>query len=267
MRSMQQPDQHAIRLSEAERKLLCDILVLPDEYIDRIRSADLDADVLFSGDELEDLAGYIAFEINHGKGRKRQVALGEVHQRIEDTLRLPQEQAAEPLKMPLHQQAYTVSRLGSFLEEMEEATGINFDAVLEKMRPVRIGPQDKIDLNLTPTEKQLLLGKAALPEDLKQQIADGKRKYEFTLAQIDRIQAAVSATAKQIGDKKARRSWERLATKLGDIQIKYSLNDDPPDALERVLSGEAVSQAAVVRDLMMKVLEARKERGKQRGDQ
>ena len=75
-------------LTDTERKIVCDSLVIPDEYIARFRDNLDKPDVLFTLDELDDLMGYVAVEASHSKNKQRQNILDGVGQRINDLLAL-----------------------------------------------------------------------------------------------------------------------------------------------------------------------------------
>ena len=71
-----------LRLSRADRDLLCDILIDP-EIEDRIRNAPArQRSVMFTLDELDTLAGWVAAEANHTSDRRREDHLDEIYQRI-----------------------------------------------------------------------------------------------------------------------------------------------------------------------------------------
>jgi hypothetical protein len=71
-----------LRLSGADRDLLLDILIDP-AIEDRIRDAPArQRSVMFTLDELDTLAGWVAAEANHTDDRRREDHLDEIYQRI-----------------------------------------------------------------------------------------------------------------------------------------------------------------------------------------
>ena len=79
-------------LTAAERKMLCESLVIPDNYLDRMRLVAADGPgTEFSPDDLEYFMGFVAAEANHAKNRKRQRALDVVFEKMQQLL----ERAAE----------------------------------------------------------------------------------------------------------------------------------------------------------------------------
>ena len=76
-----------LTLTSAEREVLSESLVIPDEYLDRIRLvvAD-DSGVEFTSDDLDDFFGYVASEANHCKSRKKQKVLDLICQKMQRLL-------------------------------------------------------------------------------------------------------------------------------------------------------------------------------------
>ena len=89
MRKFIHPGQPiGLPLTPKERNLLIeDGLVIDNTYLDRIKDATGDKhEVPFTLDELDDLAGYVAFEANHAKSKPKQKAFDTVFQKIQHLL-------------------------------------------------------------------------------------------------------------------------------------------------------------------------------------
>ena len=268
-------------LTSAERKLLED-LILDDELIERIRNADPDKpEVPFTLDELDLLAGFVAAEANHTSGKKEQKALDAIFERITELLdRYTDEDNdvadKDPIVIdltsldpdPITLEDQVVQQLHALAEELDqacEAAGLDLDDVLEQMTPTQIETDDTIKLNLTPTEKQMLLDLADLDAEIANQIRQtpkSRRKFEFTLRQISLMENAVATEIERQPSQATSRKWERLDGKLIEIQAEYACGDEPQGSLGRMLAGESVSRGAAVRDLLAKVLEERKAKKK-----
>jgi hypothetical protein len=59
-------------------------------------------------------------------------------------------------------------------------------------------------------------------------------------------------------DKKLARKWQVIVNTLTDVQAQYTDGTEPENGLQRVLDGQPVSGGAVVRDILLKVLDERK---------
>ena len=249
-----------LSLSETERKVLCGIMILPSEYVQRFTAVPPGTQVQVTPEELDELMGYVAFEINHGSGGRKRQALAGISQKIEQALRPPQQPPQQPLTVA-QKENEVVSQLGSFMAEIKAMGGVDLSSAIDRLTPTRIGPDEPVGVRLSRAEKLMLVAHDAIPEEFKERIRQsppGKRMIPFTLAQIDRLEQAVTAAARQATNKKAQRAWQHVLTTLNDLQIKYTTGDDPNDALGRAIAGEKVSRAAAVRDLLAKALEARK---------
>jgi len=78
------PDQRlGLKLSRADRDLLLDICIMDGDLEDRIRDAPArQRTVMFTLDELDALAGWVAAEANHTSDRRRENHLDEIYRRI-----------------------------------------------------------------------------------------------------------------------------------------------------------------------------------------
>jgi hypothetical protein len=72
-----------LKLSRADRDLLLDICIMDPDLEDRIRDAPArKRTVMFTLDELDALAGWVAAEANHTSDRRREDHLDEIYRRI-----------------------------------------------------------------------------------------------------------------------------------------------------------------------------------------
>ena len=129
------------------------------------------------------------------------------------------------------------------------------------MKPKMIEPDEKIGISLVSAEREMLLGHAAMPDQIKQalrQMPPGRRKVEFTLRQVNEMENGVAQAIRQCQDNKAKRRWEAIDSKLIEIQTHYVTDDRPQDSLMRGASGEPPSRGAMVREMLTRMLEARK---------
>jgi len=146
-----------------------------------------------------------------------------------------------------------------------EVSGTSIDAMLETLKPRKVGPDDRIGVNVTAGEKRMLVGLADLEESIKDQIRlvqPKQRRREFTLRQINEIECAISRAMADMSDEKARRQWLSLDGKFLGIQTKHVCGDRPENSLGRALAGEPVSRGAAVREALMKMIEARRPKRK-----
>ncbi len=78
-----------LELSPAERKLLLSGLVFLHEDVEEaIRSAPPGGEVMLTLGDLDDLAGHVAGEANHGKNKRTGAILGKIFDKIEGLLDL-----------------------------------------------------------------------------------------------------------------------------------------------------------------------------------
>lgn len=250
-------------LSQAERNLLCRSTLLIDEgYTQRIREAAPSAPVPFTVDELDDLAGYVAACANHTRSKKTQDALDVVSEKIERSLEL----AASTGCKGGEQLAAMLGQLDAVCREV----GINLDRVLERMKPARIESHETVALTLSHAEKELLLAAPETSAAVRSKVHDARparRKCEFTLAEIEAIEAVAGAAARRDPPATERGRWSRLQRKLRDLQARYATGDEHADrlALQELLSGRPASQAAAVRALFAEAgIRARRRAGKVR---
>jgi len=80
---IQPGERVGLNLSRADRDLLLDILIMDPGIEDRIRDTPAKRrTVMFTLDELDALAGWVAAEANHTNDRNREDHLDEIYQRI-----------------------------------------------------------------------------------------------------------------------------------------------------------------------------------------
>ncbi len=248
-------------LSETERETICDSLVIPDEYIVRIRANSHKPEVPFTLDDLDDFHGYVASEANHCESKKTQHVLDGVSEKVNHLLALytdeDSEQDDDDEDEDVAEGSDPIDRLLQFVDQMEqvcEAAGFDFEEVLKGMEPTRIRSDAKVGLYLSPAEKELLLGLDNLSEDTTSPIRTApakKRKFQFTLHQINEFEAAVSKYIEGVEDPK---KWKSLVTKLVKLQSKYAIDGED----EGIEDGEQISRAVVVRNILEIVKERRR---------
>jgi hypothetical protein len=84
---LQKGEKIGLKLTKAERSLLLKRLILiPTEVEEIINSTPPGKPVMFSLDDLDELAGHVAAEANHTKDKPLQKALDRISQKIEDLL-------------------------------------------------------------------------------------------------------------------------------------------------------------------------------------
>lgn len=169
---------------------------------------------------------------------------------------------------PLKIGAEALAELSIVAERMVEAckvSGTSIDAMRETLKPRKVGPDDRIGVNLTGGEKKMLNGLADLDDSIKDQIRRVQAKQqrrEFTLRQINEIECATSRAMASMSNEKARRQWQSLDGKFLGIQTKHVCGDKPENSLGRALAGEPVSRGAAVREALLKMIEARRPKRK-----
>lgn len=257
-----------LSLTAEELTLLAeDILVLDTAYVTRIRDATASkSQVPFTLDELDDLAGYVAAEANHCKSKRKQKVLDAVIDKIQCLLEThtDDEELARPdaqavvAAAGIDPEVFNPLRL--FMAEIA-AMGVDVDAALENMKPKKVGSDDKLPVRMSAAEKELVLGLAGLSEAIKTQISQTppkKRTVALTLWEVTELENAMAPLAKGCADKKLARKWQAIVNNLTDVQAQYTDGTEPEDGLQRVLDGQPVSRGAVVRDMLLKLLEERK---------
>ena len=247
-------------LSETERETICDSLVIPDEYIVRIRDNSAKQEVPFTLDDLDDFHGYVAAEANHCKYKKRQRILDGVSERINDLLARYTDEDSEQEDADDNTQSEDsdpIDRLLDFATQMEqvcEAAGFDFEEVLKGMESTRISSDEQVGLYVSPSEKEILLSVDGLSDNTKAEIRTApakKRKFQFTLHQINEFEAAVSKYIEGVEDPKKRKS---LVTKLVKLQSTYVIDGED----EGFENGEQMSRAVVVHNILKIVKERRR---------
>lgn len=271
MRKFVHPGQSiGLRLTTQERQLLTDeALILDEDYVDRIQAAPPDRpEVPFTLDELDDLCGNIAFNANHAQSKKLQKALDAICAKIQHLLETHTDDQEEARKdAPKDVEAASIdpqqiNPLRRFMAEFE-GLGIDVDALLEKMKPKTVAPEEKVPVALSASEKPLLLGLAGLDAAIRQEVAQTplkKRTVALTLAQVNGLEKAVAAAAKACADKKLARKWRSIHSTLTDVQTHYTDGTEP--TLEQALAGQPISPGAMVRQMLLRMLAERKGRAK-----
>jgi hypothetical protein len=168
---------------------------------------------------------------------------------------------------PLKIGAEALAELRIVADRMVEAcevSGTSIDAMLETLKPRKVGPDDRIGVNLTAGEKKMLIGLADLDDAIKDQIrlVQPKQRLELTLRQINEIECALSRAMADMSDDKARRLWLSLDGKFLGIQTRHVRSDGPENSLGQILTGEPVSRGAAVREALIKMIEARRPKRK-----
>jgi hypothetical protein len=265
-------------LTAAERALIADCMVLDTEYIERVTNAPPDKpEVPFTLDELDDLAGHIAFEANHCDKRKRQSALDAIFNKIEKILDTytddedePDDEvtAADALDVLLSDSATAeekdAARLIMFLEEMEgmcKAAGMSLDTVLERIKPTTIEPEEPVGLYISPREKELLLGLEDLAKSIKDRLHNApksKRKFELPFREVLFMERVVSNAISSPPSEQAGRQLMRFHDKLFRLQQEYVTPELAEHAVERALAGDRAAVAAAAGQLMQELAKLRR---------
>lgn len=248
-------------LTDIERETICDSLVVPDEFIARIRANADKPEVPFTLDDLDAFHGYVASEANHCESKKTQHVLDGASEKVNHLLALytdeDSEQDDDDEDEDVAEGSDPVERLLQFANQMEqvcEAAGFDFEKVLEGMEPTRIDEDETVGLYLSPAEKGILLLLDDVTDDTKDVIRDApakKRKFQFTLHQINEFEAAVSKYIEGVEDPK---KWKSLVTKLVKLQSKYVIDGED----EGIEDGEQIPRAVVVRNILEIVKERRR---------
>lgn len=112
---------------------------------------------------------------------------------------------------------------------------------------IRIKPTDKLPLELSPSERKLLLENVLVPLDLIKRIRltlikDGKAEFHFTLDELEELAGYIAAEAIHATSKKMENKLNKIYLRIFEIMDHYTDQEEEPiDGLgvfHRQLSGD-----------------------------
>jgi Plasmid pRiA4b ORF-3-like protein len=95
----------------------------------------------------------------------------------------------------------------------------------------RIRPDDKVPLELNDRERELILNHSLADEELTGRLRILPRPgeppvYRFTLDDLDELAGCVAAEANHTQDKKQRKEWDQLLSRISAVLESYTDEDD-----------------------------------------
>lgn len=176
----------ALKLTKAQRSLLLDSLLLIPEEIERaIRSTPATEPLLFSLDDLDDLAGHVAAAANHAANEALAARLDTISERIATLLDDHIDEPETPLS--------TTLKLVPVPDE---------PVIAERKSPRRVPRDAKAEtypLKLTALQRASLIRATRLPRGIKAKVeaaGDGSQAVAFARKELERMSEEVDVSAR-----------------------------------------------------------------------
>jgi hypothetical protein len=165
-----------LKFSEAERKLILDLMCLDDKYAKVIRDTPADEPVQFTLNDWDDFGGYIAAEANHTEDNKLGKKLDAIFNKIQKILDTYSDE--EPPKTLKIEDARKAKGLSDQAVQIAEWTAQVFIAA------EKLGIKDKPleHFCVSPAQRDVLLLVPGISQEIKRRLAE--EASSFTLAEV-----------------------------------------------------------------------------------
>ena len=137
--------------------------------------------------------------------------------------------------------------------------GLDVNATLDRMMPKTVAPDERLSVPMSTAEKALVLGLTGLDDDISKQITltpPWMQTVALTLRQVTMLENLVASVAKTCTDEQLVHKWRDIENHLIDVQVHYTDGSEP--SLEEALAGQPISQGALMRQTLMRMMEERK---------
>ena len=137
--------------------------------------------------------------------------------------------------------------------------GLDVNATLDRMMPETVAPEEKLPVPMSTTEKPLVLGLTGLDDDIRTQITltpPSMQTVALTLRQVTMLDNLVASVAKTCTDEQLVHKWRDIANHLIGVQVHYTDGSEP--TLEEALAGQPISRGALMRQMLMRMMEEQK---------
>lgn len=253
--------------AEQRRMLLTDCFIPNPLYLARLQRTPAERrETFFTLRELDDLLDYVAAEANRCKRKPKRQALDAIYRTIQHLLATHTDQHDPKRTTDLTGiELFSVDSAGldAFQQLLSqcESMGMDIDVVLQSMQPTKVAPNETLAVRMTPAQRNAALHLASLTDEIKAIIAAAparKRTVDLTLRQVTELENLVAIALEGCNDRKLGAAWRKLDATLIDLETHYTDGTEPHNAFQKLLSGHPVSRGAAVREVLMKVAEARK---------
>jgi hypothetical protein len=207
-KQIQPDDKIGLKLTQAERKLLLDGLnMLPKEHQQAIKGTPVNEPVMLTLDDLDDLGGYVAAEVNHCDDKKKQKKLDTVFQKIQRLIETHSDEAPpRTLRFEDAKQVKQVAGMASALADWAAQI-----LMIAKKPGMKSKSFDHFPV--APAYRKVLLQVSSHSKSIKSKLSN--KRSAFTLSEIGGI---VTAIAKDLpkADAQTEKALFLVATSLMD---------------------------------------------------
>jgi predicted nucleotidyltransferase len=209
-RRIQAGEKIGLKLTQAERNLLLDaLLLLPEEVEQAVHATPPSGPLMLSLDELDDLAGHVAAAANHALDKRLRSKLDRISRKIADLLERHTDQPEPSLG-----EATTPSLIENFLDMLAGERPM----ILPMESKSRQG-EDQYPLKLTEPQREALIAATRLRRGLKtklQQVPSGTQVIGLTRTEMDETASEVDI-AVEYAPSPYKKRLQSVMSKLEDL--------------------------------------------------